>query len=732
MTGQQNSTVVHGDGWIKSGDRMLYKPYGLLCDLLAMPEITIIENTFPQFGWIVPFTCDGDFQTAYQIQVTDDSNELFWDSGRIASDASLHIKYNGIALTYPGCYKWRVRTWNKNADISDWSDKQIIHIGNNDTMPTYPGRFTTSRYPLQITEVSPLNFTNRDDRSIFLDFGRAAFGTIQFTANASENITIEVHLGEKTSSSNVIDRLPGGTIRYRCEKVNLIAGYHTYQVKISQDTRNTGTGAILMPDGLFEVLPFRYAEIYLPSGVTIDINSVRQLAVHYPFNENAADFKSDNDNLNKVWELCKYTIKATSFCGVYVDGDRERIPYEADAYINQLCHYATDREFTMARYSHEYLIQYPTWPTEWLLHSVLMAWDDYMYTGDAKSLIEFYDDLKVKSLIALAREDGLISTETGLITDELTTNLHMNGPRYIHGYYLKDIVDWPPGSFTNGGIGERDDFEMTAINNVVNAFHYRALLLMSKIAEVTGHLNDKLDFEKQAKKVYTAFNEIFFDKTTGIYRDGEDTKHSSLHANIFPLALGLVPQKHIKSVVDFIISSGMACSVYGAQYLLESLYNSDATDYALSLMTAEHDRGWIDMINAGSTMTLEAWNIRYKNNLDWNHAWGAAPANIIPRFILGIRPLEPGFKHILIAPQPGSLQQISGKVPTIRGTITLLLNTTTETQTLNIDIPANTTAKVILPRFSPDNPVMLNGKAIKVSLEGVIEDVGSGQHLIVY
>jgi hypothetical protein len=32
---------------------------------------------------------------------------------------------------------------------------------------------------------------------------------------------------------------------------------------------------------------------------------------------------------------------------IYVDGDRERIPYEADAYINMLSHYAVDSEYSI-------------------------------------------------------------------------------------------------------------------------------------------------------------------------------------------------------------------------------------------------------------------------------------------------------------------------------------------------------------------------------------------------
>lgn len=37
---------------------------------------------------------------------------------------------------------------------------------------------------------------------------------------------------------------------------------------------------------------------------------------------------------------------------------------------------------------------------------------------------------------------------------------------------------------------------------------------------------------------------------------------------MMPLAFGLVPQARKKKVTDFVVSRGMACSVYAAQYLL--------------------------------------------------------------------------------------------------------------------------------------------------------------------
>lgn len=103
------------------------------------------------------------------------------------------------------------------------------------------------------------------------------------------------------------------------------------------------------------MLPFRYIETE-PEASALDAERFTMHALHYPFDDQEAYFRSSNEWLNRVWELCKHSIKATTFAGVYVDGDRERIPYEADAYINQLGHYYTDREFALAWHSHEYLL----------------------------------------------------------------------------------------------------------------------------------------------------------------------------------------------------------------------------------------------------------------------------------------------------------------------------------------------------------------------------------------
>jgi len=705
-------------------------PSGLMCELMAQPETAALGDRRPEFGWIVNSSLRGDVQSAYQILVVSGRQRLgenagdLWDTGKTMSSRSANIEYAGKPLSPKTTYFWKVRIWNRNGQVSSYSKPQIFRTGElNDS-------YVTTCYPLDTTNVAPAKLVRTDKGHYFVDFGKAAFGTVELTLTSPKaGRKMQVHLGEVPAGNDAINRNPGGSRRYRMMTLRLKEGTHTYRVAITPDKRNTGSRAIKMPDYAGEVMPFRYCEIVnCPSA--LGASKICQIAVHYPFDESASRFHSSSPVLNDVWDLCKYSIKATSFCGVYVDGDRERIPYEADAYINQLCHYCVDREYTMARHTHEYLMTHPTWPTEWILHSVLMASADYMYTGNIESAAHFYDNLKAKTLLSLARDDGLISTQTGLVTEEVLRSIHFKGK-------LRDIVDWPHGNILGlkGGYGETDDFEFKPINTVVNAFHYRALVLMSRMAKDLGKTRDAERFTEAAARVKRSFNEKLLDKNKGIYVDGEGSTHSALHANMVPLAFGLVPPEHVPSVAAFVKSRGMVCSVYGSQYLLEALYAGGEDDYALELMTdRDSDRSWPHMIyDVGTTITLEAWDNKYKPNQDWNHAWGTAPANIIPRCLMGIQPVEPGFAKVRIKPQVGSLKSASLDLPTVRGTIHAdFTSAKGKSFALNVRLPANVEAAVYLPRLGGDTTsVLVDGKRTAGTIEDefvVLDNVGSGDH----
>jgi len=690
-------------------------------------QFTEIAQKQPFFGWIVNSDQNNTVQIAYQIIVASSLENIrnnigdLWDSGKTESDQSVNVNYAGKELHPNSVYFWKVKTWDNHGVESGFST--VSQFKTAATLSAY----ATARYPLQKQDVCPVSIKSFSGSHSFIDFGKAAFGRLRLTLlGKTDSDTVTIHLGEAKNDGR-INRSPGGTIRYSAYKLALKKGWNTYEIAINPDDRNTGPNAVLMPEYIGEVTPFRYCEIENYNEPLSEIQIVQE-TVFYPFDETESYFNSSDSVLNQVWDLCKYSIKATSFCGIYIDGDRERIPYEADAYINQLGHYGVAREYSMARYSEEYLINRPTWPTEWILQSVLMAWNDYQYTGNKESLQHFYTDLKAKALLPLADESGLISTKTGKVTTELLEAIHFKG-------ILKDIVDWPQTGILGLGKnepGETDGFVFKDVNTVVNAYHYQAVSQLAQIAKVLNQESDEKQFASQALKIKTAFNEKLLDKKRGAYFDGIGTDHASLHANMFPLTFGLVPEKSLGKVSSFVQSRGMACSVYGSQFLMDAVYDGHNADYGLELLCSTSERSWYNMIRVGSTISLEAWDNKYKPNQDWNHAWGAAPANIIPRKLMGIEPLEPGFRKIRVKPQPSSLEHAELKCPTIRGEVMMSFkNKHQQSFSMNLTIPANTTADVYLPFWIKSQKVMMNGNAIKYRQEGsfaIVEGIGSGNN----
>lgn len=508
---------------------------------------------------------------------------------------------------------------------------------------------------------------------------------------------------------------PGGHIRAQELQLPVKKGTHTYTLPIVPDERNTKPLAVHLPDTIPVLMPFRYCEVAgAKEGLTS--NDLTQLVYYTYWDDQASYFTSDNDVLNQVWEMCRYTMKATSFAGLYVDGDRERIPYEADAYLQQLSHYATDREYAIGRRTIEYFMEYPTWPTEWQLHVALMFHADYMYTGNTELIAEYYDELKHKTLLELQGEDNMVSSTR--VTPAFMKKLGF-GERKDK---LRDIVDWPSANWQGNPevTGERDGFVFMPNNTVINAMFYGNMRIMAEFARVLGKSDDAIDFELRALKVKKAVNTTMLDRNKGYYVDGEGTDHSSIHANMFPLAFGLVPEAYKKSVGKYIKSRGMAASVYGAQYLMEALYEAGMEDYALEMMAdTVGDRNWYNMIREGSTVAMEAWGFKYKPNLDWNHAWGAVPANIIPRQLWGIQPKTPGYGVASIRPALGSLKESTIKVPTLRGPITgsyKYVNGRKEVYT--IELPANMVGEFVLP-LRDNQTLSLNGHQVKQAFETV-------------
>jgi hypothetical protein len=152
---------------------------------------------------------------------------------------------------------------------------------------------------------------------------------------------------------------------------------------------------------------------------------------------------------------------------------------------------------------------------------------------------------------------------------------------------------------------------------------------------------------------------------------------------------------------------------------LEGLYRAGAAQEAFDLMTDTSDRSWYNMIRIGSTITLEAWDMPYKPNADWNHAWGAAPANIIPRYLWGVRPASPGFGKVSIQPQLTGLDSSHIRVPTIRGPVEGQFERVNGRYTrYTITLPANMVGELILPLGEQDI-VTVDGNTVSTAFGSI-------------
>ncbi|WP_405290874.1 family 78 glycoside hydrolase catalytic domain [Algibacter sp. Ld11] len=96
-----------------------------------------IDNTAPRFSWnlVDKNQTRGQKQTAYQILVASNLKHLdnnfgdVWDSGKISSNQSVNVKFNGSSLESAKQYFWKVKVWDVANNVSTWSKMARFSMG---------------------------------------------------------------------------------------------------------------------------------------------------------------------------------------------------------------------------------------------------------------------------------------------------------------------------------------------------------------------------------------------------------------------------------------------------------------------------------------------------------------------------------------------------------------------------------------------------------------------------
>ena len=429
-------------------------------------------------------------------------------------------------------------------------------------------------------------------------------------------------------------------------------------------------------------------------------------------------FNSSNAMLNKVWELCKNTVKVTSLDTTTDSNTREKLPYEADGYITGGTRHAMQRDSTWQRHSSKHNIRNPTWPTEWRQIMSLLAFEDYMASGDVSIARELWDIILGNTMI------NCVNKETQLVDfTKCSRNMPWDKPNAV-----RDITDWPDDA--------RDGYVMSDVGNVINAYFVACMKAMSTLAGAIGNTADEQRFAAQGEATTAAMRKTMLDSSTGLFTDTAHGNHSAWHSQVFSLWAGVAPAENWHRMMNFLASkavdTGVTGSVYAAYAYFLSLYEADFDhgNLALKMLTSCDNNSYCHMILQGATATMEAWTRPEKDNLSWSHPWASAPGTAIPRGFFGINPTAPGYKKFSIKPQPGDVEEAQISVPTHAGMIKASFVQSKAKFELTLQPPANTMARVCLPKLGLDSTELtVDGKKMAAQAQGdymCVDAIGSG------
>lgn len=524
--------------------------------------------------------------------------------------------------------------------------------------------------------VYPQSVERQTDGSYLVDFGKEIIGTIRLSVNSSSG-NILLQYGEELDDQ--------GNAKYEMATGNVYQ--ETWKLRNGQQTA-AGIG----------MKAFRYVTIK-NCPVNLSTENIIGLTVRNAFDDDASSFSSSNEILNQVYEMSKYTSKMTTQ-GLYVDTQsRERLPYEGDALITGMLSYSFSDTSTAFKYTSEYLLNNTTWPAEYSLYNIMTVYQNYLYTGDIRTLEESYQLLKKKTWEELYDSNqGLMGKSNG------------DSPRIM--------VDWPT-SETDGY-----NFVDSYYNTVFNAVCVGGYEDMAAIAGALGYTDEQSYYQGLADTIRTNMIEKLYDSSTGRFFDGmtqngKTVQHSAQHATAYALAFGIYRDQAMADAMASSIESDEAIemSVYGSYFLLQGLYESNHGTIARKLMSnpeeTEGVKSWAYMMNGlGATISAEAWNYSTKLNMSLSHAWGAAPGSMLIRGMFGIRPTSPGFDSFEVKLQPGGVKSASVKLPTMKGSIEASY-TIQDSGNISCDIqvPSNATAAIYIPVGTGSGALSVDGVA---------------------
>ncbi|MDO8682056.1 MAG: glycoside hydrolase family 78 protein [Armatimonadota bacterium] len=344
----------------------------------------------------------------------------------------------------------------------------------------------------------------------------------------------------------------------------------------------------------------------------------------------------------------------------------------------------------------------------WSDAGVICPWTIYLCYGDKRIIEQRYDSMVKWVEFCRLKSDNLIRPAAGF------------------------------GDWLAIGAHTPEDLIATAY------FAYSARLL-SKIAAIIGKDDDARKYEELFQQIKTAFNNAYV-QPDGRVKSGTQTSY------LLALRFDLIPEDKRKGAVDGLVEVirekdwRLSTGFLGVSYLLPTLTHEGHHDVAYRLLNNDTFPSWLFPVKHGATTIWERWDgwtsergFQNPGMNSFNHYSLGSVGEWMYETIAGISadPGKPGYKHIIIRPQPGGgLAFARGSLDSIYGKIATCWTINNGVFTLNLTIPANTTATVYIPA-SEAKTVTESGKPadkaigvkfLRMEYGAAVYEVGSGNY----
>ncbi len=312
--------------------------------------------------------------------------------------------------------------------------------------------------------------------------------------------------------------------------------------------------------------------------------------------------------------------------------------------------------------------------------ATVVPWTLYETYGDKRVLSEQYESMKiwVDYIRRQCGDNGL--WQTGFqYGDWLGLDAEMNG--------LSDERK-----------GATDDYF------VANACYLWSLQIMADAARVLGNDEDAALYGNLRESVLAAFRDEYVTKTGRLVSETQTAMTLALY-------FGLVEEKDRAAIAERLEQNIAAHKTHlttgfiGTPYLCLALSDSGKHALAGKLLLQEENPGWLYEVKMGATTVWERWNsilpdgsFNPANMNSLNHYAYGAIGNWLYTRLCGLRLIEPGYKKFAVIPQfMKGITRAQLSYESVYGEIAIAWRCEQGTITVDLTVPANTTALLTLP-----------------------------------